>query len=205
MAVQRKQRGFTLLELLVAIAIIGLLAAIVLASLGPSRERARNAQVLSQMYEYQKALDLYYLSEGRYPNSWTATNRGQIHCVGTGYVDGTDCLPFSVDDDRATEVEQVLVPTYISQIRHIQQGIDNNGDPISSPAYRGCSRLETGPFAQLNGNLTSPGPPPSDCTDQNYSLFFALEGVDQDCGRAHTVSIDYGARGYTICQISSAQ
>ena len=55
-----KKQGFTLLELLVVIAIIGVLSAVVLASLNGSRVKARNASVLAQMDEYIKALNLYY-------------------------------------------------------------------------------------------------------------------------------------------------
>lgn len=64
-----KIKGFTLIELLVVIAIIGLLSSIVLASLNMARAKARDAKRLSDMHQMQIALELYYDSFGRYPDS----------------------------------------------------------------------------------------------------------------------------------------
>jgi general secretion pathway protein G len=64
-----KQRGFTLLELLVVIVIIGLLAAYVgpryFAQLGKSERSTAKAQIES----FGKALDTYRLDIGRYPST----------------------------------------------------------------------------------------------------------------------------------------
>lgn len=64
-----KTKGFTLIELLVVVAIIGILSSVVLASLNTARAKARDAKRLSDMRQMQIALELYYDSFGRYPDS----------------------------------------------------------------------------------------------------------------------------------------
>ena len=64
-----KTKGFTLIELLVVIAIIGILSSVVLASLNTARAKARDAKRLSDMHQMQIALEFYYDSFGRYPDS----------------------------------------------------------------------------------------------------------------------------------------
>lgn len=59
--------GFTLVELLVAISIIGLLSTLIFANFAATRVRGRDVQRKSDLREVQKALRLYYNDKGIYP------------------------------------------------------------------------------------------------------------------------------------------
>jgi len=66
---KNKTAGFTLVELLVVIAIIGVLASVVLVSLNSARTKARDVRRIADFKQVQLALELFYDSQGRYPQS----------------------------------------------------------------------------------------------------------------------------------------
>lgn len=59
-------KGFTLIELLVVVAIIGLLAATILASLGQARGKAKLARAQSELSSMRAAAELFASSHGGY-------------------------------------------------------------------------------------------------------------------------------------------
>ena len=61
-----RQQGFTLIELLVVIAIIGILSAVVLASLNTARTKGIDAAILSDLSTIQVQAELSYNSNGYY-------------------------------------------------------------------------------------------------------------------------------------------
>ena len=68
------KRGFTLIELLVVIAIIGILAGIVLASLGTARSGAQDAAVKEQLSGLRSSAEIFYGSNG---NAYGPANGAQ--------------------------------------------------------------------------------------------------------------------------------
>ncbi len=63
----KREKGFTLIEILIVVAIIGILSSIVLVGLGSFRSRGRDARRVADLREVQNALELYYAKTGAYP------------------------------------------------------------------------------------------------------------------------------------------
>jgi len=59
-----RSRGFTLIELLVVIAIIGILSAVVLASLNTARSKGNDAAIQSDLSTIQTQAEIYYGGDG---------------------------------------------------------------------------------------------------------------------------------------------
>lgn len=67
MVVRRRQRGFTLIELMVVVAIIGILASIAVPSFQRMQLRARAAERNVLMTAIVRSIDEYYVREGKFP------------------------------------------------------------------------------------------------------------------------------------------
>lgn len=66
---QRRQRGFTLLEIMVVIVILGLLASFIIPNLMGNKDKADRQKAVSDITALENALDMYRLDNGRYPNN----------------------------------------------------------------------------------------------------------------------------------------
>ncbi|MCG1041161.1 type II secretion system major pseudopilin GspG [Mycetohabitans sp. B8] len=63
----RRQRGFTLIEIMVVIAILGILAALVVPKIMSRPDQARRVAAGQDIHTIMDALKLYRLDNGRYP------------------------------------------------------------------------------------------------------------------------------------------
>ncbi len=77
-------RGFTLIEILIVVAIIAILAGSVLVGFGPAQRQGRDTRRISDLRQVQNALGLYYAKCGYYPGAST----GNAAC--TGFTIGTN-------------------------------------------------------------------------------------------------------------------
>jgi prepilin-type N-terminal cleavage/methylation domain-containing protein len=140
------RRGFTIVELLIVIVVIGILAAITIVAYNGIQQRARNSQVVAGVNAYAKALMSYSTINSTYP-----ANSG---CLGDNYpsnqcwtgVDGTFSTDATLDANIATVIN--AKPTLATSLMSI--GIAN--DMRAGALYR------TAP-ARIVYYLAGPGQP----------------------------------------------
>lgn len=69
MKYNKKQTGFTLLEIMVVIVILGVLASMVVPNLMGNKDKADRQKVVSDIIALENALDMYRLDNSRYPTT----------------------------------------------------------------------------------------------------------------------------------------
>ena len=74
----KNRKGFTLIELIVVIAILGILAAVLVPQLGGFTNKAREAQGLTTAQTISTAIEVFNVENGAYP---TATNEAAIETL----------------------------------------------------------------------------------------------------------------------------
>jgi prepilin-type N-terminal cleavage/methylation domain-containing protein len=94
---RQNKKGFTLIELLVVIAIIGLLSTLSILALNQARARARDAKRISDVRQFQTAVELYYNDLNSYPLDASATAGLPITANGNTYLAAVPTPPQPVD------------------------------------------------------------------------------------------------------------
>lgn len=112
----KQRKGFTLVELLVVISIIGLLSTLAVVALNQARVRARDSKRLSDVKQIQTALELHYADQGVYPVEATAITLGE---------DATDVLTENgFENDTAATGTNVYMKVPINFAAPVTDGYD---------------------------------------------------------------------------------
>lgn len=155
----QKSRGFTIVELLIVIVIIGILAALVIVVYNGIQQRALNTSRISSASEMQKLLNAYVTQEGKYPYTSRA-------CVGSGYTDWDGDGTLDCNYGTATHPSPVLDAELLKVVRSIPKvetkTVSVNGNPHSGYWYF--------PSVIIDGQ------------SGRVMMIYYLEGANQNCG-----------------------
>lgn len=115
-----KQKGFTIIELIVVIAIIAILAGIIIVNVSQYQQKAKVAWAVGQINQIQKALEMYKNDHGYYP--YQMGEGGDLD--NPAGIDAGGCSDFSTNFVDA--LSPLVINGYISQIK------DYNNDSSQS-------------------------------------------------------------------------
>lgn len=174
MDLRRKSLGFTIVELLIVIVVIGILAAIVIVAYNGITRTAQTTSIASEMRQWNKLFELYKAQYVDYPLPATSpttdggpgTNTRNFYCLGTGFPDvsGTKyCYAYS---NGPYQVEESRGSTLIAELSKA------GNTPNNSAKYTYGSLV--GPYLRwVNASdirLSSIFPPGTVCTDMGFII-----------------------------------
>jgi len=68
-SLNKQNKGFTIVELLIVIVVIGILAGLVITTYNGIQQKARNTERTTDLKTFQSQLEAYYAQNARYPSS----------------------------------------------------------------------------------------------------------------------------------------
>ena len=157
----RKAKGFTLIELLIVIIIIGILAGMMMLSIGSATDKAQAAKIISNMRNLKAACVMYYADTDKWPGATTAVTfaalggddsgealsldkyldrqPGNLYGVTSG--DGSIFVTFKPDGTITTGIKQKLTDSaknsgLYSEAKSNSISYYNNGDTVYMPVAK---------------------------------------------------------------------
>ena len=169
-----ERKGFTLVEVLTVIAIIGILSAVVLVSMSGSQKKGRDGRRVSDINQIRLALSLYYDAHNNYPPGSTAST------------------------DFETVLANVQSESFIATLPNDPTGGNSSYGYIATPS--GCSGTSCYGYV-LGANLESTNAVLSSSYGQSVAI--TINGNPENClnsndsdGQTYTIS---GITYYLYC------
>lgn len=165
--IRNDRKGFTLIELLVVVSIIGVLATIIISSLGQARTKARSVHVATQLKAVEKGLFLAVIEENRV-GFWTESE------LGFGNPNISSLL--NISSGPGSAISNYLTENQLQTISTDSLRYDNDNNNVAS----NCSGSGGVNIFTTFGSLTQ---------QELENIDIILDGeVDLSCGRFRRLS-----------------
>lgn len=130
--IKKAQQGFTIIELLIVIAIIAILAGLVLNNFKGAQAKARDTQRVTDINNIHSKLEEYYNERGGYPNTFSQTDLPGIDASSL-----TDADNATITINTAGAADEAGADAYTA-------GVGNTGEYRYSAFPTGCTTNCTG-------------------------------------------------------------
>jgi general secretion pathway protein G len=129
----RRRNGFTLIEMIIVFALIGILVGLALPQYQNALKKARENVLKEDLFNFRKLIDQYYSDKGKYPASLQSL-------VDDKYLRAIPVDPITRKADTWVEVREELAPDEIELTRElgitdVRSGAEGNsleGTPYNS-------------------------------------------------------------------------
>lgn len=174
-----KQPGFTIVELLIVIVVIGILAAITIVAYNGIQQRARDTQRKSDITTMAKALELYYIDNDSFPPGSGSTS------INSGW---------STTADSSWPNLETTLKSYVSRLPRdpISTQTGAGAFPWNDPAGYDYSYVATSGYCGITPNTQPP---------QMYLIVYKFEGTAQTnslTGTCSSNSLLYAGSNYRV-------
>lgn len=190
-----RHSGFTIVELLIVIVVIGILASIVVTSYRSIQERSSNARTIAMVSTYITALDSYAVLNRQYPAM--DPNAGGV-CLGVGYTDrvGGD----GIGDCGETAWYLNEDPIFNNNLKQFVSTLPVINDRSVDMPYQPTEYIGAA-FHYFPPDPSEPLPEDRDGfvvdgVSSPYYIMFVLEGGNQDCKISRVLATDEDEGGW---------
>jgi prepilin-type N-terminal cleavage/methylation domain-containing protein len=190
--------GFTLVELLVSIAIIAMLITISMISYGKISANSRDSRRVTDIITIQQALELYHRDEGSYPSALTSGQALMGSSTANIYISKIPIAPTPNDGD-CTGTQNTYNYTLF----------DDDHYALSYCLGDDTSKVKKGVHcATQNGlvtNTTCPAPAFSPISLPNLTLWFSADfGISKDSGNKVSAWSDRSGNAHNATQTTAS-
>ena len=144
--------GFTLIEVLIVIAIIGLLASVVLVGLGSFRSRGRDTRRIADLRATQNGLELYYTKNGKYPadENWSELEKtlrtANIGVVKISHDPSSRGSEFEYAYDTSDDLQSYVLRAQLEDGQNVALKESYHGEVVIPGISIDCTNTPTKPY-----------------------------------------------------------